>query len=64
MSTIDRMEGGQGSELRSRQRTAEVTDKRLLRGAKTRAAVLRQAVDIASLDGLARLSFGRLPACP
>ncbi|MGO4617626.1 TetR/AcrR family transcriptional regulator [Nocardia sp. 2YAB30] len=57
MSTIDRMEGGDGSD---RQRTAEITDKRLLRGAKTRAAVLRQAVDIASLDGLTGLSFGRL----
>ncbi|WP_330232478.1 TetR/AcrR family transcriptional regulator [Nocardia sp. NBC_00508] len=40
--------------------TADITDKRLLRGAKTRATVLRQAVDIASLDGLSGLSFGRL----
>ncbi|MBF6219567.1 TetR/AcrR family transcriptional regulator [Nocardia abscessus] len=48
------MEGGQ--------RTAEITDKRLLRGARTRATVLRQAVDIASLDGLEGLSFGRLAA--
>ncbi|WP_181724702.1 TetR/AcrR family transcriptional regulator [Nocardia gipuzkoensis] len=48
------MEGGQ--------RTAEITDKRLLRGARTRAIVLRQAVDIASLDGLEGLSFGRLAA--
>ncbi|BDT94883.1 TetR/AcrR family transcriptional regulator [Nocardia sputorum] len=39
---------------------AEITDKRLLRGARTRATVLRQAVDIASLDGLEGLSFGRL----
>ncbi|MEU7632257.1 TetR/AcrR family transcriptional regulator [Nocardia sp. NPDC049220] len=38
----------------------DITDRRLLRGAKTRAAVLRQAVDIASLDGLTGLSFGRL----
>ncbi|MBF6224101.1 TetR/AcrR family transcriptional regulator [Nocardia abscessus] len=44
------------------QRTAEITDKRLLRGARTRATVLRQAVDIASLDGLEGLSFGRLAA--
>ncbi|MGY5307102.1 TetR/AcrR family transcriptional regulator [Nocardia gipuzkoensis] len=48
------MEGGQ--------RTAEITDKRLLRGARTRATVLRRAVDIASLDGLEGLSFGRLAA--
>ncbi|WP_280252764.1 TetR/AcrR family transcriptional regulator [Nocardia abscessus] len=48
------MEGGQ--------RTAEITDKRLLRGARTRATVLRQAVDVASLDGLEGLSFGRLAA--
>ncbi|MEU1959539.1 TetR/AcrR family transcriptional regulator [Nocardia sp. NPDC019304] len=41
-------------------RTAEITDKRLLRGARTRATVLRHAVDIASLDGLDGLSFGRL----
>ncbi|MEU2043234.1 TetR/AcrR family transcriptional regulator [Nocardia niwae] len=41
---------------------AEITDKRLLRGARTRATVLRQAVDIASLDGLEGLSFGRLAA--
>ncbi|MEU1998436.1 TetR/AcrR family transcriptional regulator [Nocardia gamkensis] len=41
---------------------AEITDKRLLRGARTRATVLRQAVDIASLDGLDGLSFGRLAA--
>lgn len=40
--------------------TAGITDKRLLRGAKTRATVLRRAVDIASLDGLSGLSFGRL----
>ncbi|WP_174189576.1 TetR/AcrR family transcriptional regulator [Nocardia barduliensis] len=43
-------------------RTAEITDKRLLRGARTRATVLRHAVDLASLDGLEGLSFGRLAA--
>ncbi|MBF6338327.1 TetR/AcrR family transcriptional regulator [Nocardia abscessus] len=48
------MEGGR--------QTSEITDKRLLRGARTRATVLRQAVDIASLDGLEGLSFGRLAA--
>ncbi|MFI9509637.1 TetR/AcrR family transcriptional regulator [Nocardia sp. NPDC052566] len=36
------------------------TDKRMLRGARTRRLVLRQAVDIASLDGLDGVSFGRL----
>lgn len=40
----------------------EITDKRLLRGARTRRLVLRQAVDVASLDGLDGLSFGRLAA--
>lgn len=38
----------------------EVRDKRLLRGARTREAVLRYAVDIASLDGLDQVSFGQL----
>jgi AcrR family transcriptional regulator len=36
------------------------TDKRLLRGARSRQIVLRQAVDTASLDGLDGLSFGKL----
>lgn len=39
---------------------AEVTDKRLLRGARTRKVVLRQAVDLASLEGLDNVTFGRL----
>ncbi|MBH0775005.1 TetR/AcrR family transcriptional regulator [Nocardia bovistercoris] len=38
----------------------ESTDQRLLRGAKSRRAVTARAVDIASLDGLDGLSFGRL----
>jgi AcrR family transcriptional regulator len=38
----------------------EITDKRLLRGARTRRTVLRQAVDVASLEGLGNVSFGRL----
>ena len=38
----------------------ETTDKRRLRGTRTRAIVLRQAVDLASLDSLEGLSFGRL----
>ena len=37
-----------------------VTDGRLLRGARSRAVILRHAVDIASLNGLDGLSFGRL----
>ncbi|MFI9255407.1 TetR/AcrR family transcriptional regulator [Streptomyces sp. NPDC053069] len=37
-----------------------ITDKRLLRGARAREIVLRRAVDIASLDGLDDVSFGRL----
>lgn len=40
----------------------EITDKRLLRGARTRQAVLAHAVDMASLDNLEALSFGRLAA--
>ena len=40
----------------------EVTDKRLQRGARTRRAVLDRAADMASLDGLSALSFGRLAA--
>lgn len=38
----------------------EITDKRLLRGARTRQIVLREAVDIASCEGLEGVSFGRL----
>ncbi|WP_194837560.1 TetR/AcrR family transcriptional regulator [Nocardia sp. XZ_19_369] len=54
------MESGPDSTVLTRREPAEITDKRLLRGAKTRQTVLRHAVDIASLDGLAGLSFGRL----
>ncbi|MET9497201.1 TetR/AcrR family transcriptional regulator [Streptomyces sp. NPDC006552] len=35
-------------------------DRRLLRGARSRAAILRRAVDVASLEGLDGLSFGVL----
>ncbi|MBC3840416.1 TetR/AcrR family transcriptional regulator [Streptacidiphilus sp. 4-A2] len=41
---------------------ADVTDKRLLRGAQTRKVVLQRAIDIASLDSLEGASFGRLAA--
>jgi AcrR family transcriptional regulator len=41
---------------------ATTTDKRLLRGARTRRTVLRHAVDLATLEGLEGLSFGRLAA--
>lgn len=40
--------------------TAPTTDRRLLRGARTRKIVLRAAVDVASADGLDGVSFGRL----
>ncbi|MEU7765504.1 TetR/AcrR family transcriptional regulator [Nocardia sp. NPDC049190] len=53
------MQDGQESALLAGE-NGGITDRRLLRGAKTRATVLRQAVDIASLDGLTGLSFGRL----
>jgi AcrR family transcriptional regulator len=39
---------------------AAVTDQRLLRGARSRRAIVRHAVDIASLEGLNGLSLGRL----
>jgi AcrR family transcriptional regulator len=40
--------------------SAAVTDRRLLRGARTRQAIARHAVDVASLEGLTGLSLGRL----
>ncbi|MEV3927065.1 TetR family transcriptional regulator C-terminal domain-containing protein [Actinomadura coerulea] len=39
---------------------AEPTDGRLLRGARARRTITRHAVDVASLEGLDGLSFGRL----
>jgi AcrR family transcriptional regulator len=39
---------------------ATTTDQRLARGAKTRRAITRRAVDVASLEGLNGLSIGRL----
>ncbi|KAA8887568.1 TetR/AcrR family transcriptional regulator [Nocardia colli] len=54
------MESGPDPAALAHREPAEITDKRLLRGAKTRQTVLRHAVDIASLDGLEGLSFGRL----
>lgn len=41
---------------------AAVTDRRLLRGARARRTIARHAVDVASLEGLSGLSFGRLAA--
>jgi len=38
----------------------EGRDRRLLRGAESRRTIVRRAVDVASLDGLDGLSFGRL----
>ena len=38
------------------------TDRRLLRGARTRQAIARHAVDVASVEGLNGLSIGRLAA--
>ncbi|WP_020673301.1 TetR/AcrR family transcriptional regulator [Amycolatopsis nigrescens] len=46
---------GSGSET-----DAAVSDGRLLRGARSRRAIERHAVDVASLEGLSGLSFGRL----
>jgi AcrR family transcriptional regulator len=39
---------------------AAVPDRRLLRGTRSRRAILRHAVDVASLEGLNGLSLGRL----
>ncbi|WP_327586849.1 TetR/AcrR family transcriptional regulator [Nonomuraea sp. NBC_00507] len=41
---------------------SERTDQRLVRGARTRRMIARHAVDVASLEGLNGLSFGRLAA--
>lgn len=41
---------------------AAITDRRLLRGARARRTIARHAVDVASLEGLNGLSFGRLAA--
>lgn len=41
-------------------RAAAATDGRIARGERTRAAVLRRAADIASIEGLSGLSIGRL----
>lgn len=40
----------------------EISDRRLLRGARTRHSVARHAVDVASIEGLTALSIGRLAA--
>ncbi len=39
---------------------AATTDQRLLRGARSRQTIARHAVDVASVEGLDRLSLGRL----
>ena len=39
---------------------AATTDQRLLRGARSRQAIARHSVDVASVEGLDRLSLGRL----
>ncbi|MCC3317475.1 TetR/AcrR family transcriptional regulator [Nocardia africana] len=43
-----------------RQAVAESADQRLRRGARSRQAVTRRSIEIASVDGLDGLSFGRL----
>ncbi|MFE1314767.1 TetR/AcrR family transcriptional regulator [Streptomyces sp. NPDC058755] len=53
------MDTGAGSFV-TRTDAASITDKRLLKGARARETALRRAVDIASLDGLDDVSFGRL----
>ncbi|MFG2142209.1 TetR/AcrR family transcriptional regulator [Streptomyces sp. NPDC048650] len=39
---------------------AAISDRRLLRGARSRRTIVRHAVDVASLEGLGGLSLGRL----
>ncbi|MFQ6227120.1 TetR/AcrR family transcriptional regulator [Nocardia sp. NPDC002869] len=39
-----------------------ITDQRLVKGARSRAAIARRAADVASVDGLAGVSLGRLAA--
>ncbi len=54
---------GPGAAARSRQPAGTaVSDGRLLRGARTRKKIARHAADVASLEGLNGLSFGRLAA--
>lgn len=40
--------------------TEAITDQRLVKGARSRAAIARRAADVASVDGLAGVSLGRL----
>ncbi|WP_063002250.1 TetR/AcrR family transcriptional regulator [Nocardia mikamii] len=47
-------------DVSERQPGADSTDQRLRRGERSRRAVTRRSVDIASVDGLDGLSFGRL----
>ncbi|MGW5751881.1 TetR/AcrR family transcriptional regulator [Nocardia rhamnosiphila] len=42
--------------------TEAITDQRLLKGARSRAAIARRAADVASVEGLAGVSLGRLAA--
>ncbi|WP_039825450.1 TetR/AcrR family transcriptional regulator [Nocardia testacea] len=42
--------------------TDAITDQRLVKGARSRAAIARHAADVASVEGLAGVSLGRLAA--
>ncbi|WP_433413911.1 TetR/AcrR family transcriptional regulator [Microtetraspora malaysiensis] len=53
---------GADADTRSHGVGAAVSDQRLLRGARARRTITRHAVDVASLEGLNGLSFGRLAA--
>jgi AcrR family transcriptional regulator len=46
----------------SKRADTPISDQRLLRGARTRRTIARHAVDVASVEGLNGLSFGRLAA--
>lgn len=40
----------------------EISDQRLLKGARARATIARHAAEVASVEGLTGLSLGRLAA--
>ncbi|MEU4232209.1 TetR/AcrR family transcriptional regulator [Nonomuraea sp. NPDC026600] len=60
MSELAQRSGADADPGSSEPVEAETSDLRLLRGARTRQAIARHAVDVASLEGLNGLSIGRL----
>ncbi|MEU7856062.1 TetR/AcrR family transcriptional regulator [Nonomuraea sp. NPDC049141] len=60
MSELAQRSGADADPGSAEPEQAETSDLRLLRGARTRQAIARHAVDVASLEGLNGLSIGRL----